>query len=65
MQTFSIRRQLDLLGIDDLNWVFDEHGALRSQMRGIPGALVQIVLARWQDERDGKAPGSVIRVGRI
>ncbi len=44
-------------------WVFDEHGRMRAAMRAVPGVLVEIVITRWGDEREGKTPGTFIRTG--
>jgi len=48
-----------------LNWVFDAHGQKRSAMRGIPGALVDIVLKSGARDRDGTLEGTEIWKGKI
>jgi hypothetical protein len=47
------------------NWIFDPHGGMRSRVRDIPGAVVDIVLDDGQDVRDGWLEDSVIRRARI
>lgn len=47
------------------NWIFDSHGGLRSQLRVIPGAIVDIILDDGEDVRDGWMHDSVIRRAKI
>lgn len=48
-----------------MKWRFDRHGRLRASLRNVPGALVEIALKTHDDEREGRTPGTLIRVARV